>query len=119
MEPLLLLLALAFAANKIVSVIKSLASPDKNAALTQLLVWVVGLVVLILAGNASVTEHLVVPGLSDPLGDLDFPSYLVLALISGSTGSVIYDFKKAIDNGDSAAEPRLLAPAQPHRMEGD
>jgi hypothetical protein len=115
MEPLLLLLGLAFAANKIVSVIKSLASPDKNTALTQLLVWVIGLFVLILAGNASVTEHLVVPGLSEPLGDLDFASYVIVTLITGSSGSVVYDFKKALDNTDSAGEPRLLEPTTTHR----
>lgn len=110
MEPLLLLLGLAFAANKIVTVIKYLASSNKNAAITQLVVWAVGFVILLLAGNATVTEDLVVPGLSEPLGDLDFGSFLIVALITGSSGSVVYDFKKAIDRTDSAAEPNLLAP---------
>jgi len=109
MEPLLLLLGLAFAANKVVSVVKSLTSGDFNTPVTQLLVWAAAIGGLFLAANADVTEHLIVPGVSDQtLGTLGGASLVLLGLIAGSTGSVVYDFKKAIDGSDSAAEPRLL-----------
>lgn len=108
MEQLFLLLGLAFAANKIVTVIKGISAKSYNLAFTQVLVWVVGFFILLIATKAQVTQDLVVPGLSDPLGDLDFFSVIVLALVTGSTGSVVYDFKKAIDTSDSASEPRLL-----------
>lgn len=114
MEPLLILLGLAFAANKIVSTLKNLTTAaTRGDAITQVVVWVTSVVVLVLAANASVTEHLIVPGLSDELGDLDLASFLVLGLIAGSSGSTVYDFKKAIDNTDSAAEPSLVKPSAP------
>jgi hypothetical protein len=109
MEPLLILLGLAFAANKIVSTIKNLTTAEtRGSAVTQVVVWAAAFGMLLLAGEASVTEGLIVPGLSEPLGELDFPSFVVLGLIAGSTGSVVYDFKKAIDNTDSAGEPALF-----------
>ncbi len=104
---LALLLGLAFAANKAVSVLKSLLSPDRNAAITQVIVWGFAFGFLLLGSEAEVLEGLIVPGLSAPLGTLDIPSIALLALVSGSTGSVVYDFKKAFDNTDTAAEAPL------------
>lgn len=108
MEPILLFTMLALAANKIVAVIKGLVAGDRNLAVTQIVVWATALGVLLLAANAEVTSSVLLPFSPTPLGDLDLGSLLVAALIAGSTGSVIYDFKTAIDAGDSAREPRLL-----------
>ncbi len=109
MEPLFILLGLAFAANKLVSTLKNLTTSNtRGAAVTQFVVWLAAFGMLLLAGSAEVTEDLIVPGLSQALGDLDFASFVVLGLITGSTGSVVYDFKKALDVNDSAAEPSLL-----------
>lgn len=108
MEEIAILAGIAFAVNKTVSVIKELANKNFNAAITQLVVWVVGFIAVVLAAHAAVTEALVVPGLTVPLGSLDWPSEVLLAWILGSTGSFIFDFKKAIDSTDSSAEPSLL-----------
>lgn len=108
MEEIAVLAGLAFAVNKTVSVIKELVNKNFNAAITQLVVWVVGFIAVVLAAHAAITEALVVPGLTVPLGSLDWPSELLLAWILGSTGSFIFDFKKAIDSSDSSAEPSLL-----------
>ena len=111
MEPLLILLGLAFTANKIVSTAKNATNPGtRGDALTQLVVWVVAIGVLFLAGEAEVTEALLVPGLAEPLGELDAWSFIVLGLIAGSSGSVVYDFKRALDGSDSATEPSLFGP---------
>jgi hypothetical protein len=108
MESMAIFLGLAFAANKSVSVFKSLFSSDRNTAVTQVIVWMFAIAALLLAASAQVTEHLVLPGMVDPLGNLDLASLVLLGWIAGSTGSVVFDFKKAIDGTDSAAEPRLL-----------
>lgn len=108
MEQVAILVAIAFAVNKTVSVIKSIVNKDKNGAVTQVVVWVIGTLAIILASHAQLTEHLVIPGLTVELGSLDWPSQVLLGWIAGSTGSFAFDFKKAFDGTDTAAEPSLL-----------
>jgi len=108
MEEIALLAGLAFAINKTVSVIKAAANKDVNGAVTQVVVWVVGFIAIMLAAHAQLTETLVIPGLSQQLGSLDWPSLLLIAWILGGTGSFAFDSKKAIDGSDKAAEPSLL-----------
>lgn len=106
-----LLLAIAFAINKTVSTVKALANRDWNASLTQAVVWVVGFAGLSLAAHAQVASGLSVPGVSQPLGSLDWASLVLLAWVLGSTGSFGYDALRAVDNTTSGAEPKLLAKA--------
>lgn len=113
MEAIAILAGLAFAVNKSVTVIKSAINKDWNTVVTQAVVWVVGTVAIFLATRASITAELVVPGLVEPLGTLDGSSIVLLGFILGSTGSFAFDIKKAIDNGDSAAEPKLLGTTAP------
>jgi hypothetical protein len=108
-----LLIALAAAINKTVSVVKAVLNGDVNTTVTQLVVWLVGFLGLSLAAHASVTSGLEIPGLSTTLGLLDWPSVVLLAWILGSTGSFGYDALQAIDNTGSAVEPKLLAKIQP------
>lgn len=108
MESVIMFAGLAFAINKTVSVIKALFARDANTVVTQAVVWVVGFVGLLLASKAAVTEGFALPGFTEPLGSLDVASVGLLAWILGATGSFAYDLRKAIDNTDSAVEPRLL-----------
>lgn len=109
MEQLAILLGLAFTANKLVSTLKNLTTASaRGDGFTQIVVWIVATGVLFLAGQADVASDLVIPGLDGPLGDLDFASYVVLGLIAGSTGSVAYDFTKAVDNTNTTVEPSLF-----------
>lgn len=108
MEVIAILAGIAFAVNKTVTVIKAVASGDKNLALTQLLVWVIGVGAVILAAHASLTSDMIMPGIERSLGSLDTASLVLLGWVLGSSGSFAFDIKKAIDNGDSAQEPPLL-----------
>jgi energy-converting hydrogenase Eha subunit G len=110
MEEIAILAGIAFAVNKTVSVVKAGANKDLNAALTQLVVWIVGFIAIALAAHAQITENLVVPGLTTPLGSLDWSSEVLIAWILGGTGSFAFDFKKAFDSSDNATEPSLLHP---------
>jgi hypothetical protein len=108
-EQVVILLGLAFAANKLMSTLKNLTNAaTRGDGLSQIVLWVIAILVLVLAGQADVTSTLTLPGLDGALGDLDFASYVVLGIIAGSTGSVVYDFTKAVDNTNSAAEPSLF-----------
>lgn len=101
--------ALATLVIKIVTVVKSIGK-DTNAVVTQVVVWGVGIVVLFLAGEADITRHMTIPGLSDlAIGDMDAASLILAGLILGSSGAFAYDVKKSIDNTDSSTEPALLS----------
>lgn len=116
MEQIAILMGLAFAANKTVTVLKYLFTPNRSSAFTQFMVWGVSFLGLLLASEAEVTENLLLPGMSVALGLLDVPSIIILAWIAGSSGSVVYDFKKALDQSDTAVEPPLfpLTTPPPH-----
>lgn len=92
---------------KITSVVKAIGK-DNNAVVTQLVTWAVGVAVLFLAAQATITSGIVVFDGIPALGDLDNASLVLVGLSYASGGSFAYDLKKAIDSSDSAAEPSLL-----------
>lgn len=104
----LTLAALAALAVKVMTVVKSIGK-DNNKALTQVLTWLVGFGVLAVGAHAQVTEGIVVLG-TTRLGDLDVASLFLAGTALGSVGSVGYDFTKAVDNTQTAAEPSLTGP---------
>jgi len=108
MEQVVALTAIAFLANKIIELLKYLRAKDWNAAFTLATIEVSGVIVMLIAAAAKVTETLVLPGTSEPIGTLDTASVVLLGLVMTSLSSTIYDFKKAIDGGDSAKQPPLL-----------
>jgi hypothetical protein len=105
MEPLTLA-ALSALIWKIGSVVKQLIARDFSASLTQVIIWVIGIGVALLAREADITEGLVIPG-GPALGAADTASIILLGIILGSLASVSYDFKSAFDGSDSAKEPSL------------
>lgn len=107
MESVAALAAIAAATDKIMSMLKSASNREWKGPLTQLLVWVVATVVVIISSHAALTEGLGIPGVGLALGALDWPSQVLLGVVVGSSGSLAYDFKKAIDNTDTANELRL------------
>ena len=110
MEQVSVLVALAFAVNKVVSTVKDATNRQWNGVITQVAVWVLAFLAIVLAAHSQLTQNLPLPGVGLPLSTLDWPSQVLLALFAGSTGSVVFDFKKAFDSTDSAAEPTLLTP---------
>lgn len=82
----------------------------RKDAVTLVSAMVVGVVVVILAAHAAITEAVVIPPSTIPLGLLDWPSQVFLGLVATSLGAFAYDVKKAIDGSDSAREPHLFGP---------
>lgn len=99
-----LLAALVF---KLGDLSKLVTNKDWNGLVTQLWVYVLGVVVCLVAGNANAFEGLVIPGMTEPLGSLDTLSLVIIGLCIASFGSGFVDFKKALDGTDSAKAPPL------------
>lgn len=97
---------------KITSVLKYLSAGQFREALTQVVPWVAGILVAIVAANADVASGIVIWG-DMALGQLDGWSQVLAGVALGSGGSLVYDFKKAVDNSDTAAEPPLSGGSTP------
>lgn len=95
------MIALIALVSKIVTVIKSIGK-DNNTVVTQVLVWVVGVLVFLLAANSDIASG-IEPISGHPLSGLDVGSLVLLGLSLGSAGSFAYDFKR-----DRAPEPSLI-----------
>ncbi|HSX22683.1 MAG TPA: hypothetical protein VLE97_07935 [Gaiellaceae bacterium] len=92
------------------TVIKAVLAGEWNTVLTQVVVWVLAfLIILLVAGTEFDRVPVPIGDGKFLLDDLSGKGQLVLALLVGSTASVAFDWKKARDNNDSASEP-LLAP---------
>lgn len=104
------LLTLAATVIKIVSVVKAVGK-DSNFVLTQVVTWWVGIIVLFLAAFSDLGGGIEVFG--SELQDFDALSLVLAGLALGSTGSFAYDYKKARDNSDTAAEPPLVRETSP------
>lgn len=107
----LTILMMATAVNKTVTVVKAIGK-DWNMVLTQVVVWVVGIVLLALAAHSTIAGNLTV--FSAALKTWNGADTVLGGYVLGSAGSFAYDYKKARDNTDSSTEPALLAgPVQP------
>lgn len=92
---------------KVVSIVKMATGKDYTPVITQGLTWLAGIIAVILAAQTDVAESVAVFG-TTTLGQLDGWSQVLVGLTLSSAGSVAYDYKKAIDNTDSASEPPLM-----------
>jgi hypothetical protein len=91
---------------KVTSVLKYLTASEWREAATQAATWIAGIAVVWVASQASATQAFTIWG-EITLGSLDIWSVILAGVALASGASVVYDFKKARDNTDSAAEPKL------------
>lgn len=91
---------------KFTDFLKHVSAKDWNGVVTQVLAWAAAFVALVLFAHSAYGGHLVIHGLR--FDHVSWTDQLLAALMIGSAGSVGYDFKKALDQTDSAAVPRLL-----------
>lgn len=86
---------------KLTDFFKLLLGKNYGSALRTIMAWGIGFIVAVLFKFADITAAVTVYG--HRLGGLDFGSLVLVGLLIGSGGSVIYDFKRAVDNTDSAS----------------
>jgi hypothetical protein len=111
--------ALVAIATHVTSIAKYASAGDGKATLESLLPIVGLFVVLLVGAQADATAGVVVPGLTTPLGDLDVFSLVVVALAGGSGGAQLYNFRRAIDQHDTAIEPPLGGGSHTNLVEVD
>ncbi len=101
--PLAFLGALVY---KFVDFLKFVKVGDWNAAGTQVIAWVAGIVAITLFANSDFSSEIDFGGRS--LESLNFVSQVVIGLSATSLFSAFYDVKRAIDVNDTAKTPALI-----------
>lgn len=92
--------------KKLLDFFKYCTNQDWNGAVTQIAVWLSGVLVVTLYAQTDWAETFSFAGFT--LADMNFASLIALGIGLGSSASVATDFIKARDNTDSAAMPPLF-----------
>lgn len=93
----------------IVNFVKYLKAKDWNGVVTQLAVWVAGVIVVFLASQTEWAEEIGRGFFGKSLADLNAWSLLFLGLCVGGLAIVTNEFKKAVDGRDNARKPELVS----------
>ncbi len=99
--------------GKVVDFVRYVRAGDRNAIAIQILAWAAGFGVVALAAQTPWAAGLDFGGFT--LDRLNLASQLLVGISIGSSMSLVADFKKAVDNSQSAAVPPLLGPPAPPR----
>jgi uncharacterized membrane protein len=86
--------------------LKAVRNKDVNASFTQLIVWAAGIAAVVLFAHSDWASAIPVGNFN--LSDVNTASLIIIGLTVGSGATTAYDFKKAIDNTDTAADPPLV-----------
>lgn len=100
------LVAMAALVMAVINELKFLTNKKWSDALTQLCVWVAGVLVVTLAAHSDFANGITVADM--PLGALNFWSLVFVGLQAGSFATAFVEVKKALDGGDSARKPPLV-----------
>lgn len=104
------LLAWAALVLAFINFLKFVTNRQWNHAVTQLSVWVAGVIVTTLTAHTDFAGGISVAGMS--LSVLNQWSLIFVGLQAGSVATAIVEVKKALDGNDSAAKPPLVPPRQ-------
>jgi hypothetical protein len=94
---------------KVVDFLRYARARDLNGVLTQLCVWVAGVLVLVLVAHTDWAAA--VPIGVTPLSKLGFWSLVFAGMSVGSGASIVKDTQKSLDNNDSQRLPTLVPPS--------
>ena len=100
------LVALAALVLAVINWFKYIRTGDLNGALTQLSVWVAGVLVVWLVSGTDWASELVFGDVA--LSDMNAFSLIFFGLSVGSIASTGYEGIKAVDGSDSARKPHLF-----------
>ena len=103
--PLATLAALGLVASQLTTLVRFLQASQFARALTTVIPWATAFLTLLLGAQAAETAAMVLPGFSDPLGDMGVVSLLFASLVVGSAGGAFHKVTVAVDNSQSSAEP--------------
>jgi hypothetical protein len=109
------LLAVGTLVFTFVNFLTYLRSRNWNGVLTQAIAWAAGIAAILIAAHTQFAPQLKFGG--RPLSRMDWETQVFLGLIATSLLSTLNEFKKAIDNNDSAAKVPLIGPRHDAAME--
>jgi mevalonate kinase len=98
--------AMATLIKKLIDTFKYVTAKDWNGAVTQLVVWLSGVLVVWLYAQTDWAETFSFAGLT--LASMNLASLVALGIGLGSSASVATDFIKARDAADTAKMPPLF-----------
>lgn len=101
-------LGIAFSALKVTDFLKFITQQKWIAVLTQLIIWVVGFLFVMVVAKSDISG---VFGIE--LANAKLATLVLVGMGVGSTASVSFDFKKAVDNSESATTGTLGGPTGP------
>lgn len=101
--PALALLALVVS---LINFLKYVRAGDVNGALTQLSVWVAGVLAVFLVAQTDYAPGIEMGG--RPLNTLNIASLVFIGLQIGGMASLAVEYKKAFDDDDNATKPDLF-----------
>lgn len=101
------LVALALLASQLTTLVRFVQGGQLDRAVNTMLPWATALAALALGSQVEATSALVLPGVDQPLGDLDIWSLLYVSVVVGSTGGAFHKVVVGFDHTQSAAEPPL------------
>lgn len=91
---------------KVVDLLKGITNKDRNAVSTILATWIAAVVAVALYAQTTWAGALEFGG--QTLDKMNWASVLALGLGLGASAGATFDFKKALDNSDSAKTPPLV-----------
>jgi hypothetical protein len=107
--PILQMAVLVFA---IINFLKAVTNQQWSSAITHIVVWAAGVLVVFLAANTDFAEGISVG--DQLLSQLNGWSLLFVGLTISSLAAFSNEVKQALDNHDSAAKPSLVPPMRSH-----
>lgn len=96
---------------KIVDFAKQVRVRDWDSVVTQAVTWGAGVAVGFILAHSDFGSSVPIAGTN--LGHMNSWSVVLVGLTIASTGSVAYDYKRALDRSDSAAMPSLVSGLKP------
>jgi uncharacterized membrane protein YdcZ (DUF606 family) len=112
------LLALPILIVKIIDFLRYANARDRNGVVTQLLAWIGGVLGIWLVARSSFGGAVPIAGTT--LNRLNAEAVVFVGMSVGSFGSLAFmDFRKAVDNSNSASLPTLLPTPGRHRIRND
>lgn len=100
------LVAMAALVLAVINFVKFAKAKDTNGMVTQLSVWIAGVAVVLLVAHTDFAAGLTVGDMT--MASLNVYSLVFVGLTLGSSATVLNEFKKALDAGDSAKKPPMV-----------
>lgn len=99
-------LAMAALTLKLIDFGRYLRAGDANGVVTQLVVWLSGVIVTLMVAQTDWADGIAIGDMS--LGTVNIWSLIFIGLSTGSGASLLKDTHKAVDSSNSSAIPTFL-----------